>query len=196
VILLFGIAAGLAAAWVRARIKKRKLQAVELTGWWLVVLAVLPQALVFGQLGKRLEISERLVPFFLTGSLLVLIVFAWFNIRKPGFQFLALGLMLNCIVIIANGGWMPIAPRTIQQMDPSLAPQYAEAGQRLGFTKDWIMNPEDTILPILSDRITLPVWLGYPVAFSTGDVFIALGAFLFLYSLADEAPHRSKEHAI
>ncbi len=194
-ILLIGIAAGLAAAFIRARIKKRKLQAIDLTGWWLVFLAVIPQAMVFGQTGRWLGIPNSLVPFFLTGSLLVLIVFAWFNIRKPGFAFLALGLMLNCAAIIANGGWMPIAPETIQRMDPGLAPQYYPTGQRLGFTKDWIFPAEAIVLPILSDRLTLPGWIGYPVAFSIGDVFIALGAFLFMVSLSDDAPHRREEHA-
>jgi hypothetical protein len=42
----------------------------------------------------------------------------------------------------------------------------------------------------LSDYYTLPDWLHYPVAFSLGDVLIAVGAFWLLWSLG--GPRKEK----
>jgi hypothetical protein len=47
-----------------------------------------------------------------------------------------------------------------------------------------IMAPADTRLAWLSDRFTLPAGLPQNVAFSLGDVFLSIGAFLLLWSLS------------
>jgi lipoprotein signal peptidase len=59
-----------------------------------------------------------------------------------------------------------------------------EVGTRFGLTKDRIMAVSDTNLAFLSDFITVPTWFPYKVAFSIGDIFISVGAFLLLWSLS------------
>jgi hypothetical protein len=46
--------------------------------------------------------------------------------------------------------------------------------------KDILLPPEDIHFEWLADRFLPPSWFRYQVAFSLGDVFIALGAFWLL----------------
>jgi hypothetical protein len=50
-------------------------------------------------------------------------------------------------------------------------------------TKDFVLPLADTRLWFLDDRFILPAWMNYHVAFSIGDVLIAIGAFWLLWSL-------------
>ena len=50
--------------------------------------------------------------YILLLSYLALLVMVWMNRRLPGMALLGLGLLLNLVVILANGGYMPIAPET------------------------------------------------------------------------------------
>ena len=92
---------------------------------------------------------------------------------------------MNLAVIAANGGWMPITIETLKRMKPTVAESVLVLGTRAGYSKDMILELDATKLAILSDRIVTPLWFPIRAAFSIGDVFIALGAFLFIWSLSD-----------
>lgn len=122
----------------------------------------------------------------LVGSQVLLLLFAVFNYRQPGFKLLCLGLSLNLIVIGMNGGWMPISPQVIKRLVPGLPIDTWQVGERFGTSKDKILSLDDTYLWWLSDWLVLPHWIPYPVAFSIGDVILSVGAFFFLWSLGGE----------
>jgi len=86
-------------------------------------------------------------------------------------------LACNLIVIAANGGFMPISPQTASRLVPPTAVQSMALGSRFGAGKDILLLPQDTRLECLADRFLLPEGFPYQVAFSLGDIFIALGAF-------------------
>jgi hypothetical protein len=102
------------------------------------------------------------------------------NIRRPGFWLLGLGLALNLLVILLNGGMMPISPETIQHLYPDAPFGAWQIGQRLGVGKDIVLPIAETRLWFLSDHFSLPEWVSYKVAFSLGDVLISAGAFWLL----------------
>jgi len=78
---------------------------------------------------------------------------------------------------------MPISPQMVQKLIPD-APQGSwHLGERLGYSKDIVLQPEATRLWFLSDRFSLPEYLNYQVAFSLGDIFIFTGIVLLLWSL-------------
>jgi len=130
-----------------------------------------------------MNINSKLAAVALVGSQFALLLFAWANRTQPAFWLLGIGLLLNLVVIVANGGLMPITPETVAHLTKAEPGLVWQVGERLGTGKDIVLNAEATRLWFLSDRfLLLPDGLGYQVAYSLGDVVIALGAFWLLFS--------------
>ena len=112
-------------------------------------------------------------------SLLLLLGFAWINRHLPGMPILIVGLILNLAVMIVNGGFMPINPNTAERLVGAERISTLDLGSRIG-DKDILLLSQDTHLEWLADRFLPPAGFPYQMAFSLGDVFIALGAFWIL----------------
>jgi hypothetical protein len=143
--------------------------------------AFLPQLLVVYLPGGRGMEPVSAAALALPVSLAAFVVFVWLNRRIPGMPVVLVGLVLNLLVITANGGWMPVSPETASQLPGGSPPSEVTPGIRVG-DKDILLRPEDTRLELLADRFQLPEWLGYRAAYSLGDVFAAAGAFWLLAS--------------
>jgi len=183
-ILLIAIVVGLAATVVRAKINHRPLKLRKLSWEWLVFVAVIPQILVFQIPAISCFVPETFVPFIQITSMLGLLVFVARNFLVPGFWALGFGLLSNYLVIIMNGGWMPVSPQTLSRLSSSKPEIYWQIGTRLGNSKDYIMAVEDTKLVWFSDVLTLPQWFPYKFAFSVGDILISIGTLILLWSLS------------
>jgi len=187
-ILLVSILAGLLAGLTRARIHKSGLRVPDIRLVWLVPAAFFLQVLAFYLPGFGRSEPIQLVSFFLVTSQLLLLIFSGVNLRLAGFWLLGFGLLLNLVVIVFNGGLMPISPETVMRLMPHAATGSWSIGARLGVTKDLVLPEAKTIFAFLSDRFILPNWFN-PVAtgnaiaaFSVGDVVISIGAFGVLWS--------------
>ena len=181
-ILLWAVAAGLIAGLGRAWVGRHEFQPPELRLLWLVPVAYLPQFLAFNWHTTRALIPHSLAAAALVGSQILLLIFAWVNRNKPGFWALGLGLALNLLVITINGGLMPISPETVTQLSPNAPPDSWGMNQRLWGGKDIVLTVDATHLWWLSDCLLLPTWMPDQVAFSIGDILIALGAFLLMWA--------------
>jgi hypothetical protein len=98
---------------------------------------------------------------------------AWANRRIPGVPLIALGGLLNLIVILANGGVMPA--------DPSLVVAAAQRGGE-GFVNSGVLaHPR---LLFLGDVIATP--RSWPLAnvYSVGDIVILLGVVVLLHRVS------------
>lgn len=192
-VLLVAVLVGLILGLCRAWIGKRPYRVYELKVPGLVLLAFVPQFVAFYIPATRSLLSDRLVSVLFISSLIILLIFSLFNIRKISFWPISIGFFLNALVIILNGGWMPIAPDVVQKVNPNAPEGSWAVGQRLGYTKDFVLSPEITRLWFLSDRFTLPASMKYQVAFSLGDVLIALGVIWLLWSLGGKKREVMKE---
>ncbi len=190
-VLILAVATGLVAGWIRAWYLGGQLAPPALRRVWLVLLAFIPQLLVFFLPASTRHFSDSMAAAALIGSQLLLLLFAWINRHQAGFVALGVGVALNLLVISLNGGLMPISPETLSSLFPVLPEGWTELGARLGSNKNILMPESATHLAFLSDRFLLPVWFPNRVAFSLGDFFIAIGAFQFLWTSAK--PSQSAE---
>jgi hypothetical protein len=182
-ILLIAVVIGLTAGLLRARLGKRPYRVPEFKFIWIVFAAFLMQWLSFYFTPTRQLIPDAWAKAFLIGSQCLLLIFAWVNRHLEGFWLLGFGLLLNLLVISLNGGLMPIRPETAQLLIPQGSDYQLQLGQRLGFTKDIVLESESTKLWFLSDRFVTPEWLPCCIAYSFGDILIGTGAFWLLWSI-------------
>ena len=109
-----------------------------------------------------------------------LLIFAWRNRRLAGAWMLGLGVFLNFVVILVNGGFMPISPDTLVRLNLNTSPDQWQTNTHRHHSKGIILLKSETLLWELSDIFVLPPPFPLPTAYSLGDVFIAGGAFLLL----------------
>jgi hypothetical protein len=179
VVLLLALAAGLLVGLAWARWRGLPYQAPELQHLWLVFVAFLPQLIVIYLPVARESLSQRLVAGWLLASQITLLGFAWLNRRVSGIPVLICGVALNLAVMASNSGFMPISPQTASRLVPEYRLLDIQPASRFG-AKDILLRPEDTHFEWLADRFLPPIWFPYQVAFSLGDVFIAVGVFWLL----------------
>ena len=163
-----------------ARLTGRTLQKVEFSMVGLVPAAVIPQLLAFYFPATRIWLPDLLAPVILVWSQLVLLGFVLLNGRRPGMRLLGLGLAMNFVVILTNGGMMPLTPQTASRLSPI---DLWAAGSRFGTGKSVVMPTQTTAFWNLSDRLMLPDWFPYQAAYSLGDVLIVAGALALLWAM-------------
>jgi hypothetical protein len=122
-------------------------------------------------------------------SYLLLFVFVGANLPRPGIALIALGLLLNFLVIVPNGGLMPISTEIEARTGDT--PAGVETGDWIPGSKNVLVARDEIVLYPLSDRIT---WAPDPVrAFSIGDVFLAAGLVVMLADLFLPRVQRSRQ---
>lgn len=193
-ILVAAVIIGLILGSSRAWLNKREYRVYDLRAPVLVLLAFIPQLLIFFLPATRTKIPDTTASILFVSSLVTLIIFSFLNIHKISFWPVTAGFLLNAVVILLNGGWMPISPQTVQKLLSSGSVDALKIGQRIGYSKDILLNPEETRLWFLADRLTLPEWIHYRVAFSVGDLLIFFGMVWFLWSLGGKAHEVKKEN--
>lgn len=185
-ILLYAVVLGFAAGFVRARSNGRSLQLNPPMGAGLLFAAALLQVAAFYIPAIRKVMPDWLASLILVGTQFCLLGVIWLNRTQPGFAILGVGLALNILVIVANGGWMPVSPQVITELFPE-STDAAIPGMRVGWSKDILLLPAETRLWWLSDCFLLPAWFPQRAAFSLGDILIAMGIFWALWSRGGRA---------
>ena len=153
---------------------------IQVRRGWVAPLAFLMQAyLIFfpAEKGGGLLSSRSLILIFSYGLLFVVI---WYNHQLPGVKLIGLGLLLNFLVIVLNGGFMPITPEALVQTGYDANAPRLETGYLVARSKNIVMEPGEARLWFLSDILVLPSPFPIPSVLSPGDVFIVAGTFFFL----------------
>jgi hypothetical protein len=178
VAVVVGFMMGLGRAWVQGR----RYVAPPLAGMWLLTVAFLPQLFAFYLPMTSRAVTDSMAAVALVTSQLLLFLFGWVNRAFRPFWLLLLGLSCNLLVIVSNGGLMPISPATLAQLAPPDRITAYTVGERFGRTKDRLLPASETRFALFADRLVLPAWTGLRIAYSLGDVLIAAGACWFLWA--------------
>lgn len=179
-ILSAAVVVGLAASLIRFRSQApKRLAAIPLRAAWLVLLAlVLQWPLLVAPTGPTQRLGVQQALFLL--SHLLLLAFVWQNRHLVGIRIVGLGVICNLIPILVNGGFMPITPQTLVQINPGTTLEQWPPGLHYGHSKDLILARADIRLWGLSDILVIPPPFPWPMAFSVGDLLIAVGILALL----------------
>ena len=180
-ILLLAALAGLLVALLRGG-TLRGLAFLPMRGHRVVLLAFLMQLPLLYFPAEKGSSDLNFERCLLLLSYLLILGMVWKNRSLAGFLAIGLGLLLNLTVMIANGGFMPMQPRLLENFGHQHMVSKMESGYRVLHSKDVLLTREETRLWILSDVFAFDPPLLSPTALSPGDVLIAAGAFLFIQS--------------
>jgi Family of unknown function (DUF5317) len=188
VILGLAVVLGLVASVIRHRDRAlSQIASLPIHSLWLAGLALVLQWPLIRAPGgpiQRVQIQQAL--FLL--SLLLLLIFIWQNRHLISIRIVGIGIICNLLVILANGGWMPINPQTLAQINSSPIPEQWPTQVHYGYSKDIILLQEQTRLWVLSDILVLPSPFQRTTAFSLGDLIIALGIIMLLQGSVAQLP--------
>jgi hypothetical protein len=122
-------------------------------------------------------------------SYTLLITFAMANRRLPAMWLIALGLLCNAVVIVANGG-MPVSRGALESSDQA---ELIALLEEQGADKHHLMDEGD-VLTFLADVIGVPPPVGQ--AISIGDVFVYVGLiWLVVAAMRGRIPSTSSSEA-
>jgi hypothetical protein len=159
------IVPGLIVGWLRGG-KLRQLGTLSLIAWPLPVAAMLLQSALWIDFGMDRGFLYPCARFLHPISYLPLLLFMVLNRKIPGMPMIGLGLLLNLLVITANGGAMPVDPA-------GLAPPLQEELLSGNGSPIHIPLTENTRLALLGDRNKMPY--GESNIISIGDIVLAAG---------------------
>lgn len=147
-------------------------------GWKLAVAVTLLFAVQWTLVitnSERSALHTALLLLSHTAALLLV----WINRHLPGARLFALGIFLNTLVMVANGGWMPVTPAVAGYVkaDPVLA--LVPSGKNI------VLSYDQTRLWLLSDIIPVALpWRRWAV--SVGDLLLLAGIAQFLFRAVPE----------
>lgn len=169
---LWGLILGLGIGFAR-RGSLANLSALPLKAVWLIFAGLVLQLLIFPTPWFDPIIQTGTEYFhFISYSLIAL--FFIVNWRIWMLWLMALGMVLNAIVITANGGYMPASAVALG------AAGKIEAAEQLTNALDHIyantvLMSENTQLNFLGDWLYVPAWVPLSNAFSLGDLVLMMG---------------------
>jgi hypothetical protein len=162
-------------ALVRTRGRPEVNRAIRLRGLALIFSALLLQVAEVYWPGS-LPASARVA--LLGISLVCLAIVIVLNRSYRAIWLIGAGLLLNGLVMALNGGFMPVAPATLAHIGHLSLAGSLRPGTLVQRSKDVLLPPHQTRLWFLSDAIPIPPPIG--VAFSIGDVLVAMGLFVLV----------------
>lgn len=165
-----------------AKIRKGKfknLEKIEIKAWYLLLLAASIQIILSVAKGRGLSIKgisfEDYFFYLHTLSYLLMIICILLNLSKNSMKALLIGIILNFIVIFANGGKMPVSLNGVRGINDNISqlPISEFDIKHQGVTPD-------TKFVYLSDIILIDQPYPLPKILSIGDIFLMIGLFMFL----------------
>ena len=175
------------AAWVLLAIAIGLMRGGRLDGLWslpirwggLVILAFLLRLSLHLMGAGGLELADAVVWTVQAVSYGLLLLAVLINRRIPGIPTLGAGVLANGLVILVNGGRMPVSAEAAEAIGQSTA--FARLMQEGSYLHQALAG--EARLTFLADVFATPSWLPVRSVFSVGDVLILAGVFILIQHL-------------
>ncbi|MEH7305623.1 DUF5317 domain-containing protein [Neobacillus drentensis] len=164
----------------------RALAQLKLKWGWIFPLLLIVELAVF-----TLQNDSKILGQ-ISGSIYIVVyvlglLFLFMNRNNQGFMLILIGVFLNFLVMVINGGRMPVSVEAAAVLDPG----YIEALKDSLYAKHTMLN-SSTHLEFLGDVI--PISAPYPRTqiISIGDIIMNIGIFFFIQYLMVHHPLTKK----
>lgn len=151
----------------------------EIRGWYFIGASFLIEFGAVYLALKGVKIVTDGIFFIHFISYISLFCGLYMNLDKYSFWIITAGVLLNFIVIMANGGKMPVSGDALRFA--GLYQNLVDIGQGRIVTHT-LMNAS-TKLRFLGDVLPLPKYYPRPKVYSIGDILLAIGVFIYLQQL-------------
>lgn len=172
---LFVVLASLAIALLRGG-RPDRLASLPFRHVWLVFAAFVVQLVLHVPFFTRHDIVRQVAPYLYPTAYYLLGLCFILNWRAPGVIWLGAGSLANMVVILANGGKMPVDGDALVAMGCQALRDALATGQSLTNT---LVSPT-TRVPWLADVLVGSPPFSKPTMFSAGDVLLAVGVFILV----------------
>jgi hypothetical protein len=141
-----------------------------------ILVAVLALHVVWPVVAVRLSLGENEFLIVWLSSAVLLVGLALVNVRYAGMALVALGLLLNIVVVGANAG-MPVALEVVG------AAESQEAHASLAESPLHVPADAETRLGFLGDIVAVPLPQSMGGLISAGDLLLAAGAGVVVFQM-------------
>ena len=153
--------------------KLSSLSQISLKRIELIVLACLIQGGLIFLGSKKVKFVLDYSSYMIIFSYIVLLLAVWYNKKLKGINFIALGIIFNFIVIVANGGHMPVLLSSLYKTGLNDFALVLKEGTYVTHT----LITEKTLFGFLADVIPLSPPFPDPSVVSVGDFLMFYGVF-------------------
>ena len=142
----------------------------------LIVLACLIQGGLVFMGSRKVKFILNYSSYLLIFSYIVLLLAVWYNKKLTGMKIIGLGIIFNFVVIVANGGHMPVLLSSLYQAGLNDFALVLKEGTYVTHT----LISEKTLFKFLADVIPLPPPIPDPSVVSVGDFLMFYGVSSFI----------------
>lgn len=184
-----GILLGLIVGFFRGGLKHGLVQFsnIRLKAGWMFPLLLVFQFFMF-YIQERSSIVAAASGYIYIAVYVVGLIFLWFNRHNKGFWLVMTGVFLNFLVMLVNGGRMPVSYEAASVLDPIYL-DMLQSGDAV--TKHYLLDAA-TRLPFLGDIIPLSSPYPRTQAISIGDVVMNVGIFVYILNIMSPAAPEPK----
>ena len=156
--------------------KLSSLSEISLKRIELIVLACLIQGGLIFLGSKKIKFVLDYSSYMIIFSYIVLLLAVWYNRKLKGIKIIAMGIIFNFIVIVANGGQMPVLLSSLYKAGLNDFALVLKEGIYVTHT----LITEKTLFGFLADVIPLPSPFPDPSVVSAGDFLMFYGVFCLI----------------
>jgi Family of unknown function (DUF5317) len=141
----------------------------------LIVASITLQLLIFTPFREESLVQVAVVPIYLL-SMVLLVIWVWFNRHIPGITLIALGIIGNLAAIVANGGYMPVDPDAARY-----AGNIALYENDVPVVNNSYATDDQVKLWFLTDIFPIPQGIPFANVLSLGDMLLTTGICMLCY---------------